>query len=68
MQDFGEVGYMVSVMHCLRLQRALTTDRRDDNFVLFVDARVMKPDELTFDLFRVACHQRLQTFQTPPAW
>jgi hypothetical protein len=67
MQDFGEVGYMVSVMHCLRLQRALTTDRRDDNFVLFVDARVMKPDEMTFDLFRAACHQRLQAFQTPPA-
>ena len=67
MQDFAEVGYMVSVMHCLRLQRALTTERRDDNFLLFVDARVMKPDELTFDLFRAACHQRLQAFQTPPA-
>ena len=67
MQDFGEVGYMVSVMHCLRLQRALTTERRDDNFLLFVDARVMKPDELTFDLFRAACHQRLQAFQTSPA-
>ena len=66
-QDFAEVGYMVSVMHCLRLQRALTTERRDDNFLLFVDARVMKPDELTFDLFRSACHQRFQAFQTPPA-
>lgn len=67
MQDFGEVGYMVAVMHCLRLQRALTTDRRDDNFVLYVDARVMKPDEMTFDLLRATCHQRLQAFQTPPA-
>ena len=66
-QDFGEVGYMVAVMHCLRLQRALSDAERQDHFALFVDARVMKPDEQTFDLFRAACQQRLQSFRTPPA-
>ena len=27
----------------------------------------MKPDELTFDLFRATCQQRLQSFRIPPA-
>ena len=66
-QDFGEVGYMVSVMHALRLLKALSGTERDDHFALFVDARAMKPDDLTFDLFRTTCHQRLPAFETPPA-
>ena len=45
----------------------LSDAERQDHFALFVDARVMKPDEQTFDLFRAACQQRLQSFRTPPA-